>query len=66
MGNAPKLLLTRTVPRRVSSGESRHVYDVQEIMTGETRNVHIGWRRSYAGAFQETGSEVRDIFEITK
>ena len=40
-GSAPKLLMTWTVPWRVVVAQQPHVYGVQNIVSGEVRDVHV-------------------------
>ena len=48
LGSTPELVATWTGPSRVVSGGSPHVYNVQDIVTGETKEVHVGRMRAYA------------------
>ena len=66
LGSAPKLVPTWTGPWRVLQGGSTHVYVVEDIVTGETKEVHVVRMRAYAGSSLVIGAEVKDIFEITK
>ena len=58
LGSAPKLVTTWTGPWREVSGGSLHVYNVQDIMTGETKDVHIVRMRAYEDSSLAVGSEV--------
>ena len=46
--SAPKLVPTWTGLWRVLQGGSTHVYVVEDIVTGETKEVHIVQMRAYA------------------
>jgi len=47
-GSTPKLLMTWTGPWRVVSAEQSHVYGVQNIVSGDVRDVHVARLRFYA------------------
>ena len=47
-GSTPKLLMTWTGPWRVASAEQPHVYGVQNIVSGDVRDVHVARMRFYA------------------
>ena len=49
LGSAPKFVTASTGPRRVVSGGSPRVYNVQDIVTGETKEVHVVRMRAYTG-----------------
>ncbi|CAM9475825.1 unnamed protein product [Ascophyllum nodosum] len=66
VGSAPKLVTTWTGPWRVVSGGSPHVYNVQDIVTGETKEVHVVRMRAYADSSLAVGAEVQGLFEMTK
>ena len=66
LGSAPKVVTTWARPWRVVSGGSPHAYNVQGIVTGETKEVHVVRMRAYAGSSLVVGAEVQDLFEITK
>ena len=66
LGSAPKLVTTWTGPWRVVSGGSPHVYNVQDIVTGETKEVHVVRMRAYADSSLAVGAEVKGLFEMTK
>ena len=66
LGSAPKLVTTWTGPWRVVSGGSPYVYNVQDIVTGETKEVHVVRMRAYAEASLAVGAEVQGLFEMTK
>ena len=65
LGSAPKLVPTWTGPWRVLQGGSTHVY-VVDIVTGETKKVHVVRMRAYADSSLVIGAEVKDVFEISK
>ena len=66
LGSAPKLVTTWTGPWRVVLGGSPHVYNVQDIVTGETKEVHVVRMRAYADSSLAVGAEVQGLFEMTK
>ena len=66
LGSAPKLVTAWTGPLRVVSGGSPHVYSVQDIMTGETKEVHVVRMRAYADSSLAEGAEVQGLFKMTK
>ena len=66
LGSAPKLVMTWTGPWRVVSGGSPHVYNVQDIVTGETEEVHVVRMRAYADSSLAMGAEVQGLFEMMK
>ena len=47
-GSTPKLVMTWTGPWRVASAEQPHVYGVQNIVSGDVRDVHVARMRFYA------------------
>ena len=61
LGSAPKLVTTWTGPWRVVSGGSPHVYNVQDIVTGGTEEVHVVRMRAYADSSLAVGAEVTGI-----
>ena len=66
LGNAPKLVTIWTGPWCVVSGGSPHVYTVQDIVTGETKEVHVVRMRAYADLSLVVGAEVQGLFEMTE
>ena len=42
------------------------MYNVQDIMTGTTKEVHVARMRAYADSSIAVGAEVQGSFEITK
>ena len=64
-GRVPKLGQAWTGPWRVVPGRSEHVRVVEDIVTGETE-VHVVRMRPYADSSLVVGSEVREVFEMTK
>ena len=66
LGSAPKLVTTWTGPWRVVSGGSAHVYNVQDIVTSETKEVHVVRMRAYADSALAVGAEVQGLFEMMK
>ena len=66
LGSAPKLVTTWTGPWRVVSGGSPHVYNVQDVVTGETKENHVERTRAPADSSLAVGAEVQGLFEMTK
>ena len=65
-GRVPKLVQTWTGPWRVVPGGSEHVRVVEDIVTGETKEVDVVRMRPYADSSLVVGAEVREVFEMTK
>ena len=65
-GRVPTLVQTWTGPWRVVPGGSEHVRVVEDIVTGETKEVHVVRMRPYADSSLVVGAEVREVFEMTK
>ena len=65
-GRAPKLVQTWTGPWRVVPGGSEHVRVVEDIVTGETKKMHVVRMRPYADSSLVVEAEVREVFEMTK
>ena len=65
-GRVPNLVQTWTGPWRVVSGGSEHVRVVEDIVTGETKEVQVMRMRPYADSSLVVGAEVREVFEMTK
>ena len=65
-GSAPKLATTWTGPWHVVSGGSPHVYNVQDIVTGETKEVYVVRMLAYVDSSLAVGAEVQGLFEMTK
>ena len=66
LGRAPKLATRWTGPWRVVSDGSPHAYNVQEIVTGETKEVRVVRMRAYADSSFAVGAEVQGLFKMTK
>ena len=66
LGSTPTLVTTWTGPWRVVSSGSPHVYNVQGIVTGEAKEVHVVRMRAYAHSSLAVGAEVQGLFEMTK
>ena len=62
-GRVPKLVHTWTGPWRVVPGGSEHVRVVEDIVTGEIKEVRVVRMRPCADSW---GAEVREVFEMTK
>ena len=56
-GSTPKLLMTWTGPWRVVVAQRSHEYGVQNIVSGEVRDVHVARMRFYADAALEITAE---------
>ena len=65
-GRVPKLVQTWTGSWRVVPGGSEHVRVVEDIVTGETKEVHVVRMRPYADSSLVEGPEIREAFETTK
>ena len=66
LGSAPKLVTTWTEPWLVVSSWSPHVYNVQDIVTGETKEIHVVRMRAYVDSYLAVGPVVQGLFEMTK
>ena len=55
--STPKLLMTWTGPWRVLVAQRSHVYGVQNIVSGEVRDVHVARMRFYPDAALEITAE---------
>ena len=42
------------------------MYNVQDIVTGETKEVHFVRTRAFADSYLAVGAEVQGLFEMTK
>ena len=65
-GRVPKLVQTWTGPWRVVPGGLEHVRVVEDIVTGETKKLHVVRMRPYADSSLVVGAEVRKVFGMTK
>ena len=66
LGSAPKLVTTWTGPWRVVLSGSPHVYNVQDIVTGETKEVHVMRMRTNVDSSLAVGPVVQGLLEMTK
>ena len=64
-GITPKLMNTWT-GRRVVSKTGGHVYGVEDIITGRSREVHIARMRPYADASLNVTAELKEVFNNLK
>ena len=62
-GSAPELLVTWTGPWRVVVAQRLHVYGVQNIVSGEIRDVHVDRMRSYADVALRITAELTEFFQ---
>ena len=62
----PKLVQTWTGPCRVVPGGSDYVRVVEDIITGETKEIHVVRMSPYADSSLVVGAEVREVLEMTK
>ena len=65
-GRMPKLVQTWSGTSRVVPGGSEHVRVVEDIVTGETKEVHVVRMRPYADSSLVVGADLRKVFETTK
>ena len=61
-GSTPKLRMTWTGPWRVVIAPRPHVYGVQNIVSGEVRDVHVARMRFYADAVLDITAEFKEDF----
>ena len=66
LGSAPKLVTTWSGPWRVITGRPPHVYNVQNIVTGESKEVHAMRVRAYADSSLAIDAEVLGVIGVTK
>ena len=66
LGSAPKLVTAWTGPWHVISGGYPRLYNVQEIVTGETKEFYVVRMRAYGDSSLAVGAEVQGLFEMTK
>eukprot|EP00752_Nemacystus_decipiens_P007839 g7004.t1 len=64
-GPTPKLAATWTGPWRVVTAEQKHVYGVQNIISGEVRDVHVARLRFYSDSALEVTSDLKEVFQQT-
>ena len=62
-GVTPKLSSTWTGPWRVVSAAKKHVYGVQNIVSGKVRDVHVARLRFYADSELDVTSDLKDVFQ---
>ena len=62
-GLTPKLAATWTGPWRVVTAEQKHVYSVQNIISGDVRDVHVVRLRFYSDAQLDVTSDLKDVFQ---
>ena len=61
--STPKLLIIWTEPWRVVVAQRPHVYGVQNIVSGEVRDVHVVRMRFYADAAIAITAELKEVFQ---
>ena len=62
-GRNQKLMNTWTGPWRVTNDDKEHVYTVANIITGETREVHVTRMQFYADSDLKITQAVKDVFQ---
>ena len=65
-GITPKIVKTWTGPWRVVSKTGQHVYGVEDIVTGRSREVHIERMRPHANASLNVTAELKEVFNNLK
>ena len=65
-GITPKLMNTWTGPWRVLSKTGGHVYGVEDIVVGRSREVHIARMRPYTDASPSVTAELKELFNNLK
>ena len=66
LGSTPKLVTTWTGPWHVILSEDPRLHNVQEIVTGETKDFHVVRIRACGHSSLAAGAEVQGLFEMTK
>ena len=61
-GSTPQLLLTWTGPWRVVVAQRPDVYGVQNVLSGEVRDLHVAGMRFYADSALAIASELKEVF----
>jgi len=62
-GVTPKLVSTWTGPWRVVTAETDHLYGVQNIVSGDIRDVHVARLRYYADRELGMTAQLKDVFQ---
>ena len=62
-GKHKKLVSTWTGPWRVVNDDREHVYIVENIVTGETRDVHVARMRFYSDRHLQVTKRLQDVFQ---
>ena len=65
-GRMSKIIQIWTGPWLVVLGGSEHVRVVEDIVMGETKEVHVMRMRPYTDSSLVVGAEVREVFEMIK
>ena len=62
-GSMPKLVSTWTGPWRIVTADKAHVYGVQNIVTGEVKEVHVVRLRFYADKDLEMTATLKEVLQ---
>ena len=62
-GSTSKSLMTWTGPWRVLVAQRSYVYGVQNIVSGEVRDVHVARMRFHADGALEITAELKELFQ---
>ena len=62
-GKHPKLMSTWTGPWRIENDDREHVYNVSNIVTGETREAHVTRMRLYADNSLNVTAPFKEVFQ---
>ena len=62
-GSTPKLVSTWTGPWRIVTADKVHVYGVQNIVTGEVKDVHVVRLRFYADKDLEMTAALKEVLQ---
>ena len=62
-GSTPKFVSTWTGPWRIVTADKVHVYGVQNIVTGEVKDVHVVRLRFYADKDLEMTAALKEVVQ---
>ena len=62
-GSTPKLVSTGTGTWRIVKADKMHVYGVQNIVTGEAKDVHMVRLRFYAAKYLKMTAALKEVFQ---